>query len=607
MSVVFVGALTLAFAVGSGAGAAGAWWAHRRTRLSAWNLYVLVPVGLCAWSGALALRAPEFIVAAAALVSFSLVSASIARRYRLSALGAGGELREFERSRRMAWTALRADERRRRQQQRTRGERTRIAGQGEVVRRREWPADEPAIPMTGDGRGLLPRREGRHLLIVGATGSGKTVSARRWLLSRALADGVAVLVTDPKGDRGLERDMRAAARIAGRPLVVFDPRDPTGDRWNPLWSDDTGAVVSRLVAPIGAGDGNARYYADLLQVHLGTVAAGLRAAGLWPANLPLLLDAAQLSRYEALLQLVRVVAGEDADITARMRDHRATLSTPEGRRDLTGGILRLRVVAGETWRTVLTPDLDRGAITLPEAMRAGALVLVRTWVDDLPDEARAITTLFLADAAAAALDLPEGTEWAALIDEFGGVLSTGAGERAMALMQRARSAGGQVAVTTQSVTDFAAATGNPALLDALADNFAGGIFHLQSSPESRDWLSRLIGTREVWQSTDRTVARGTADGTGSRRRVREFLVRPDELRSLRTGEAYIWTTLGPDPERVQVTPAVLPEITAEVVSSDPLYVQCGPTKLPKSADAPRPAAGGRTSAAPALDVVDEAL
>ena len=158
---------------------------------------------------------------------------------------------------------------------------------------------------------------------------------------------------------------------------------------------------------------------------------------------------------------------------------------------------------------------------------------MRTWVDDLPDEARAITTLFLADAAAAALTLPEGTEWAALIDEFGGVLSTGAGERALALMQRARSAGGQVAVTTQSVTDFAAATGNPALLDALADNFAAGIFHLQSSPESRDWLARLIGTREVWQFTDRTTGGGAGtDGVGSRRRVREFLVRPDEFRTL---------------------------------------------------------------------------
>src|SRR3954453_19266690 len=163
--------------------------------------------------------------------------------------------------------------------------------------------------MSADGRGLIPRREGRHVLIVGATGSGKTVSARRWLLARIMADGVAVLVADPKGDRGLERDLRAAARLVGRPLVVFDPRDADGDRWNPLWSEDIGAVVSRLVAPIGAGEGNARYYADLLQVHLGAVAAGLRAAGLWPANLPLLLDAAQLSRYDALLGLGRARAG----------------------------------------------------------------------------------------------------------------------------------------------------------------------------------------------------------------------------------------------------------------------------------------------------------
>ena len=218
-----------------------------------------------------------------------------------------------------------------------------------------------------------------------------------------------------------------------------------------------------------------------------------------------------------------------------MREHRQILASPEVRRDLTGGILRLRVIAGETWRTVLTPDAERGAVTLPAALRGGrrscwcgpGSTICPTRPRDhhpVPGRRRGRR----ADAAARA------REWAALIDEFGGVLSTGAGERALALMQRARSAGGQVAVTTQSVIDFAAATGNPALLDALADNFAAGIFHLQSSPESRDWLARLIGTREVWQSTDRTTARRRqhATGCGSRRRVREFLVRPDELRTL---------------------------------------------------------------------------
>lgn len=610
MSVVLVGALAGAFIAGGCSGAAGAWWAHRRTRLSAWNLYPLAPAGLGLWALALIVRAPVLLIAAALVFSGGLAAASLARRWRLAALGAGGELREFERSRVMAWSLLRPGSRVRRAAHSRRGERVRIAGQGELVRERAWPEDEPSVPMSADGRGLVPRRAGRHLLIVGATGSGKTVSARRWLLARMLADHVAVLVCDPKGDRGLERDLRAGARLAGRPMVVFDPRDPAGDRWNPLWSDDTGAVVSRLVAPIGAGDGNARYYADLLQVHLGTVAAGLRAAGLWPANLPLLLDAAQLGRYDELLTLVRqsAGAGEHEEVVERMRAHRTTLATPEGRRDLTGGILRLRVTAGESWRTVLTPDGPRGAVTLPAALQAGAVVLVRTWVDDLPDEARAITTLFLADAAAAALTLPEGREWAALIDEFGGVLSAGAGERALALMQRARSAGGQVAITTQSAADFAAATGNPALLDALADNFAAGILHRQNAPESKDWLSKLIGTREVWQYTDRTSRGAAPDGVGTRRRVREFLVRPDDFRALGTGEAYVWSTLGPPPERVQVQPAQLPDHDQPPAATAGLYQPCGPTRLAVgSANAPTVVGGGRTSGGPDLPGVDEAL
>jgi len=253
----------------------------------------------------------------------------------------------------------------------------------------------------------------------------------------------------------------------------------------------------------------------------------------------------------------------------------------EGKKDLAGGTLRLRVVAGETWRTVLTPDAGRGAVTLPAALEAGAIVLVRTWVDDLPEEAKAITTLFLADAAAAALALPSGTQWAALIDEFGGVLSSGAGERALALMQRARSAGGQVAVTTQSVADFAAATENAALLEAMADNFAGGIYHRQTAPDSRDWLARMIGTRELWQFTDRTGGSGAfSDGTGSRRRVHEFLTRPDEFRTFGVGEAVIWTSLGPGPERLHVTPARLPDTDRDPVDAAVVYRSCGPTALP---------------------------
>ena len=350
MSIWIVGALAGGGIGGGVLGVTGAWALHRRTRISGRGLYALGPLMCVLWLLALLVRSEALAVAAAPLLTAGVTASVVARRYRLAALGAGGELREFELARVPAHRLFGSRERAARRDRARRGERTRIASQGELVRRRAWPANEPFVPMTADGQGWIPRGEGRHLLIVGATGSGKTVSARRWLLARILADGVGVLATDPKGDRGLARDLEHAARAVGRPFVLLDPRAQDGDRWNPLWSDDTGAVVSRLVAPIGAGEGNARYYADLLQIHLGTVAAGLQAAGLWPANLPLLLHAAQLSQYDELLHRVRDRHGEDAEITARLREHRSVISLPEGRRDLTGSILRLRVVAGESWR-----------------------------------------------------------------------------------------------------------------------------------------------------------------------------------------------------------------------------------------------------------------
>ncbi len=224
-------------------------------------------------------------------------------------------------------------------------------------------------------------------------------------------------------------------------------------------------------------------------------------------------------------------------------------------------------VAGQAWRRVLTPS-DDGAVTLPAAMAAGAVVLFKTHVEDLKEEAEVITTLALADIAAAALTLPAGIEWALLVDEFGSVLQGRAGERAVALMQRARSSHGQVALSTQSVADIASATGNDQLLASLADNFTGFVLHRQTSPESRDWLAMLLGTRELWQSTDRTQG-ARSSGVGSRRRAAEFVVRPDDFKELRTGEAVVWTTLGPKPEQVSVTPG--PQLPVGATTSSQVY------------------------------------
>jgi len=162
-------------------------------------------------------------------------------------------------------------------------------------------------------------------------------------------------------------------------------------------------------------------------------------------------------------------------------------------------------------------------------------VMWRTYADDMPDEAAAITVLAIADlhAAAGQADAP----WTLMLDELGAVIHMAA-SRGISILQRARSHHGQVIVITQSVADIEALSQQPGLLGSLTDNFAAFVAHHQEDPNSRDWLAKLMGTRALWQHTDQTTGHGfSATGTGSRRRVREFRVGSDEFAELATGEA----------------------------------------------------------------------
>ena len=66
---------------------------------------------------------------------------------------------------------------------------------------------------------------GTHTLVVGATGSGKTVT-QTWIAARAIERGMGAVVVDPKGDGGMREQLRARRAGCG-PLV---PRVDAGGR-----------------------------------------------------------------------------------------------------------------------------------------------------------------------------------------------------------------------------------------------------------------------------------------------------------------------------------------------------------------------------------------
>jgi hypothetical protein len=87
-----------------------------------------------------------------------------------------------------------------------------------------------------------------------------------------------------------------------------------------------------------------------------------------------------------------------------------------------------------------------------------------------------------------------------------------------------------------------AAFHNPMLADQVLGNVTTLIAHRQVVPQSAETLAGVMGTRLTWEHTDRTetfLGIGAPTGHGTRTPSREFVVHPDAIKRLRTGQAAV--------------------------------------------------------------------
>ncbi len=251
--------------------------------------------------------------------------------------------------------------------------------QGRDIKKGRWVTDRGLI-VGRQPQGItvhvpVGRASGQHTLVVGATGSGKTVT-QAWIAARLIDDGYGAVVIDPKGDALLRDTLHQAARRARRTFREWTPEGPAV--YNPFAHGTDTELADKALA----GETYTEpHYLRQAQRYLGHVTRALRAADR-PVTLAALTEALDPDRLDLI---ARGLGNGQADPVHTYLDSLG----PEQRRGLSGTRDRLAILAESDVAPFLTPrGPTRHNLDLLSAVQHGDVVLFRLDADRRPPAGR---------------------------------------------------------------------------------------------------------------------------------------------------------------------------------------------------------------------------
>jgi conjugal transfer pilus assembly protein TraD len=440
----------------------------------------------------------------------SLVGCFVGARWHASDLAHGRDLAEIARSR-LGMTGILVRFIRTRQVVR----RGWVHGRSLIVGRDEcgYPVSIPVGEMAGS-----------HVLVLGATGSGKTVS-QAWIAGRLIAHGHGAIVIDPKGDEMLRNELQTVARLARRPFLEWTPEGPYS--YNPYASGSDSEIADKALAGEVFTE---PHYLRLAQRYLGHAVRTMRAAEI-PVTVPALMAHLQPDQLEVT---ARALPEEQASVVHEYLDS----LVDRQRRDLAGARDRLSILAESDVRHWFDPDAAP-VIDLRTAVASRAVVYFALDSDRRPLLAQMVAAALVSDLVTLAAHLQnDPLPTVVLIDEFSAV----AAKHVARLFGRARSAGISLLLATQELADLHSLDGG--LRDQVLGNVETVIAHRQNVPGSAETIAKVASSKPVWvatqQTEDRLIGHGPA-GRGSRRRDYDYEIHPSRVQQLYTGQALVIT------------------------------------------------------------------
>lgn len=390
-----------------------------------------------------------------------------------------------------------------------------------------------------------------HGVVIGPTGVGKTQALERIIYGFTGAPAsrdlhLPVVVIDMKADPDLASTLAVIAIQSGRRFHHVTV-DAMGSTYNPLAGLTADEMSDALYESLFASDKNVNlHYATLSRrllqqacrvcVDLADARVARVGGGTWQTSLA---DVTDLLNLDTLRSVNPYVSPA---VAASLTRYLADLDAAKNEGDVGDVRDRIAVIVD----TAAGHILDAAGFQLEQAIRAGDIVCLSLDAAGAPQTARTIGTLAVQDLCAVFGRLARDG-WGkthmcpVILDEFS-ALGT---PRVADLYARARSAGGAVLLATQDLD---------ADLDAVSPQFAASVrtnanvwlVLRQTRGEAADAIARDIGSRLTWKETvqveddwDALGGMHAASGVSSLREVDEFVLHPNDIKSLPQGGAYL--------------------------------------------------------------------
>jgi conjugal transfer pilus assembly protein TraD len=388
---------------------------------------------------------------------------------------------------------------------------------------------------------------GRHTGVLGAPGSGKSTTIATLLEQHVtgwheLHHGAVII--DPKGDPAIRTAARAAAEAAGTPFYEFSPQG--GLVYDVLAGGDVDRRTDKILA---AEEWTEPHYLAGATTYLREVMRTLEATDTHP-TLTMVLELMDPDKHE------NHAAAAGPKYAKQLGDYIKSL-TPRQRGDLSGLRDRIAALGRSDMAQWLDPDRRpfEPRLDLGEAVRSSAVVLFTLQADDYPLLSKKLAAAIVLDliAIAQARQVRPIPTFVA-IDEFGAIES----ELVMRLLSRARGAGFSVCLAAQTLADFSVTS--PELASRVIGNLNALVVGRMNDAIEAEWVAKVGGTKDSWTTTQRTNLILPAN-EGTRTLDRDFIVHPDQIKTLRRGEAAV-ITLDPLPgqRRVEITRVRTPRL-----------------------------------------------